>query len=188
MEQCLICQTTEAAAHSGKSLSLLFRSIAKIVRKWRNLQMISMSQEWRWKCCNLSGGVALIVWFTTNGMCVKNNIIMYVARASNCKRHCGWRELGWRTVINYNQETLRPNIISQFRLRLFVHHWKVIRKNSYLLRHFWLFLLNVTFKLTTRRAAWCRKKSEGTPSSGWRNGGEGSSGCRRHPCSQAMTY
>jgi len=33
-------------------------------------------------CCNLSGGVALIVWFTTNGMCVKNNTIMYVARTS----------------------------------------------------------------------------------------------------------
>ena len=32
--------------------------------------------------CNLSGGVALIVWFTTNGMCVKNNTIMYVARTS----------------------------------------------------------------------------------------------------------
>ena len=26
-------------------------------------------------CCNLSGGVALIVWFTTNGMCAKNKII-----------------------------------------------------------------------------------------------------------------
>ena len=26
-------------------------------------------------CCNLSGGVALIVWFTTNGMCVKNKTI-----------------------------------------------------------------------------------------------------------------
>jgi len=24
-------------------------------------------------CCNLSGGVALNVWFTTNGMCAKNN-------------------------------------------------------------------------------------------------------------------
>jgi len=39
-------------------------------------------------CCNLSGGVALIVWFTTNGMCVKNNTIIYVARASNRKRDC----------------------------------------------------------------------------------------------------
>jgi len=39
-------------------------------------------------CCNLSGGVALIEWFTTNGMCVKNNIIIYVARASNSKRDC----------------------------------------------------------------------------------------------------
>jgi len=39
-------------------------------------------------CCNLSGGVALIVWFTTNGMCVNNNTIIYVARASNSKRDC----------------------------------------------------------------------------------------------------
>ena len=38
--------------------------------------------------CNLSGGVALIVWFTTNGMCVKNNTIISVARASNSKRDC----------------------------------------------------------------------------------------------------
>ena len=41
-----------------------------------------------WPCCNLSGGVALIVWFTTNGMCVKNNTTTYVARASNSKRDC----------------------------------------------------------------------------------------------------
>jgi len=39
-------------------------------------------------CCNLSSGVALIVWFTTNRMCVKNNTIIYVARASNSKRDC----------------------------------------------------------------------------------------------------
>ena len=39
-------------------------------------------------CCNLSGGVALIVWFTTNWMCAKNNTILYVARASNSKRDC----------------------------------------------------------------------------------------------------
>ena len=42
----------------------------------------------RWVCCNLSSGVALIVWFTTNGMCVKNNTIICVARASNSKRDC----------------------------------------------------------------------------------------------------
>jgi len=39
-------------------------------------------------CCNLSGGVALIVWFTTNGMCTKNNniyIYIYVVRTSNNK-------------------------------------------------------------------------------------------------------
>jgi len=33
-------------------------------------------------CCNLSGGVALIVWFTTNGMCAKNkNISMWREQA-----------------------------------------------------------------------------------------------------------
>jgi len=39
-------------------------------------------------CCNLSGGVALIVWFTMNGMCVKNNTTICVARASHRKRDC----------------------------------------------------------------------------------------------------
>ena len=39
-------------------------------------------------CCNLSGSVALIVWFTTNGMCVKNNTMICVARASISKRDC----------------------------------------------------------------------------------------------------
>jgi len=39
-------------------------------------------------CCNLSGGVALIVWFTMNRICVKKNTIIYVARASSSKRDC----------------------------------------------------------------------------------------------------
>jgi len=35
-----------------------------------------------WFCCNLYGGVALIVWFTMNGMCVKNkNIYMWHEQA-----------------------------------------------------------------------------------------------------------
>jgi len=41
-------------------------------------------------CCNLSGGVALIMWFTTNGMCVKNKTIIHEARASNSKRDQSW--------------------------------------------------------------------------------------------------
>ena len=44
-------------------------------------------------CCNLSGGVALIVWFTTNGMCVKNNTIICVTRASNSKKDCDVKAL-----------------------------------------------------------------------------------------------
>jgi len=34
-------------------------------------------------CCNLSAGVALNMWFTTNRMCVKNNTHVYVTRTSN---------------------------------------------------------------------------------------------------------
>ena len=43
---------------------------------------------YRHNCCNLSGGVALIVWFTTNGMRVNNNTIIYGRQASNSKRDC----------------------------------------------------------------------------------------------------
>jgi len=39
-------------------------------------------------CCNLSGGVALIVWFTMNGMCMQNNTIICVVQASNSERDC----------------------------------------------------------------------------------------------------
>jgi len=57
-----------------------------------HLQAADMSAEYvlcsLW-CCNLSGGIALIVRFTTNGMCVKNNTIICVARASNSKRDRG---------------------------------------------------------------------------------------------------
>jgi len=35
-----------------------------------------------WFCCNLSIGVALNLRFTTNGMCAKNNIAIYMARTS----------------------------------------------------------------------------------------------------------
>jgi len=31
--------------------------------------------HWRSSCCNLTGGVVLIVWFTRNGMCAKNKNI-----------------------------------------------------------------------------------------------------------------
>ena len=42
----------------------------------------------QWLCCTFSGGVVLIVWFTTNRMCVRNNTIIYVAQASNSKIDC----------------------------------------------------------------------------------------------------
>jgi len=55
----------------------------------KNVQSVWFVVKRRGCCCNLSGGVALIMWFTTNGMCVKNNTIIYVARACNNKRDCG---------------------------------------------------------------------------------------------------
>ena len=47
-------------------------------------------QPLRW-CCNLSGGVALIVWFTTNGMCAKNTNI------------CMWRE---QSIIEWSRRVI----------------------------------------------------------------------------------
>jgi len=49
----------------------------------KNVQPGRFIVKRRWCCCILAGGVALIVWFTLNRMCVKNNTIMYVSRTSN---------------------------------------------------------------------------------------------------------
>jgi len=54
----------------------------------KNVRSVWFVVKRRGCCCNLSGGVVLIVWFTTHGMCVKNNTIIYVTRASNSKRDC----------------------------------------------------------------------------------------------------
>ena len=58
----------------------IFRTRIRIQKFWNSIGV----GFWKcYYCCNLSGGVALIVWFTTNGMCVKNNTIMYLAWTSN---------------------------------------------------------------------------------------------------------
>jgi len=41
----------------------------------KNVRSVWFVTKRRGCCCNLSGGVALIVWFTTNWMCVKNKNI-----------------------------------------------------------------------------------------------------------------
>ena len=41
----------------------------------KNVRSVWFVSKRRGCCCNLSSGVALIVWFTTNGMCVKNKNI-----------------------------------------------------------------------------------------------------------------
>jgi len=52
----------------------------------KNVRSVRFVVKRRGCCCNRSCGVALIVWFTTNRMCV--HTIIYVARASNRKRDC----------------------------------------------------------------------------------------------------
>ena len=53
-------------------------------------------------CCNLSGGVALIVWFTTNGMRAKNkNICMW--REQAIIEWSRWSDLGeWPLIMLVN--------------------------------------------------------------------------------------
>jgi len=54
----------------------------------KNMRSVWFVVKKRGCCCNLSVGVALIVRFTTNWTCVKNNTIIYIARANNSKRDC----------------------------------------------------------------------------------------------------
>jgi len=49
----------------------------------KNVRLVWLVVKRRGCCCNLSVGVALIGWFTTNRTCAKNNTHIYVARTSN---------------------------------------------------------------------------------------------------------
>ena len=50
------------------------------------------------RCCNLSGSVALIVCFTMNGMCVKNNTQIYVELTSNDRLIAAWNLCRYQLV------------------------------------------------------------------------------------------
>ena len=89
------CHSAKLCAHAARD----FRSQQNgaVTRMWRlcefsphtkNVRSVWFIVERKRCCCNLSGSVALIAWFTTNRMCVKNSTILYVARASNSKRDC----------------------------------------------------------------------------------------------------
>jgi len=54
----------------------------------KNVRSVWFVVKRRGCCWNLSSGVVLNVWFTTNRMCMKNNTIIYVVQASNSKRDC----------------------------------------------------------------------------------------------------
>jgi len=72
-----------------------------VTKKWRSCRVQpshkkNMRSVWfvvkrRGCCCNLSGGVALIVWFITNEMCVKN------------KNMCVWRE---QAIIEWSSQVI----------------------------------------------------------------------------------
>jgi len=83
------CHSVKHCAHAARD----FRSQQNcaVTRMWRLCQVQLSHKECvigvvrckkRGCCCNLSGGVALHVWFTTNGLCAKNNTHIY----------CMWRE------------------------------------------------------------------------------------------------
>ena len=87
-------------------------------------------------CCNLSGGVALIVWFTTNGMCAKN------------KNICTWREQAiteWsRRVISivacYHGAKLCAHAARDFRSKQCQwRHRKMRLFQSFLVKDIWIF-------------------------------------------------
>jgi len=65
--------------------STVFSGFSIIIR---NDLIAAIGDMVRYDIAFLSGGVALIVWFTTSGMCVKNSTIIHVARASNSQRDC----------------------------------------------------------------------------------------------------
>ena len=89
------CHSAKLCAHAARDFRLQQNSA--VTRMWRSCRVQPSHKERaigvvrckrRGCCCNLSGGVALIVWFSTNGMCVKNNTIIYVVGESNIKKDC----------------------------------------------------------------------------------------------------
>ena len=100
----------------------------------KNVRSVWFVVKRRGRCCNLSGGVALIVWFTTNGLCMKNNTIIYVARASNSKRDCDVLALPILTCERLNvttaiKERLRLLLLAA-RVRSFAHMLLGISNNT----------------------------------------------------------
>ena len=64
------------------------------------ITMLRPSASWCY-CCNLSGGVALIVWFTTNGMCAQNKICVCGANKQYWSDLVGWSTdlVGWSLLL-----------------------------------------------------------------------------------------
>jgi len=89
------CHSAKLCTHAARNF--LSQQNGAVTRMWRlcefshhtkNVRLVWFVVKRRGCCCNLSGGVALNVWFTTNRMCMKNNTTTYVARTSNSKRDC----------------------------------------------------------------------------------------------------
>ena len=67
----------------------------------KNVRSVWFVVKRRGCCCNLSSGLALIVWFTTNGMCAKNkNICMWREQAIEWSRWSDFAE--WPLIMLVN--------------------------------------------------------------------------------------
>ena len=77
----LAVERNARAHYNGWQTRQRFRKCSCIA--WRS-EYSGCSFNWQAvPCCNLSVDVALNVRFTTNGMCAKNNNVIYLARTSN---------------------------------------------------------------------------------------------------------
>ena len=96
--------------------------------------------------CNLSGGVALNVWFTTNGMCAKNNntymcreeaIVEWpwhvnsVAACCHSAKHCAYAARAFRSQQYQNK---RKSLCCVCRVISFFRSWDIDKAYGYVVK------------------------------------------------------
>jgi len=87
----LLAATVQSFAHMPLGISDRNKMVlwpgcegrARVSLHTKNVRSVWFVVKRRGCCCNLSGGVALIVWFTTDGMCTKNKNICVVRTTNN---------------------------------------------------------------------------------------------------------
>jgi len=93
----------------------------------KNVQSVRLVVKRRGCCCNLSVSIVLNVWFTTNGMCTKNNTHIYMARTSSKSDLVGWSPLLFAaTVWSFVH---MPLWLSDCNSIINPHEWWIIRRS-----------------------------------------------------------